>query len=74
MRQLQFDLCMSETLRERVRVTIKITGHLHIYRFCDDVWTFVVENAELTMGGGVHIKTDVIKVVACTARSASLGA
>lgn len=43
-------------------------GHLHIYRFCDDVWTFVVDNPSFRFDGDV-VTADRIKVVACTAKA-----
>lgn len=69
----QFDLCMSETLREKVRVKSTIKGRLHVYRFCDDVWTFVVSKPTLKLNSGEVIEPNIIKVVACTAKGASLG-
>ena len=41
-------------------------GHLHTYRFCDDVWTFVLQNAEYKIDntGGEPMTCDYLKIVA----------
>jgi transcription initiation factor TFIIA small subunit len=43
-------------------------GHLNVYRFCDDVWTFVVENPNFRFDSEV-VTADRIKIVACTAKT-----
>jgi transcription initiation factor TFIIA small subunit len=44
---LQFDRSMSNALANRVksRLTFK-AGKLHTYRFCDNVWTFLLNDVE----------------------------
>jgi hypothetical protein len=45
-------------------------GHLHTYRFCDNVWTFFLENATFTLTLGSHSETvavDKAKIVAVAA-------
>lgn len=44
-----------------------LQGHLDTYRFCDDVWTFVVDsmNAKLETE---TITTERVKIVACNAK------
>jgi transcription initiation factor TFIIA small subunit len=41
-----------------------------VYRFCDDVWTFVIENAQFKMETE-NVRADRVKLVACAAKSAS---
>lgn len=41
-----------------------LQGHLNTYRFCDNVWTFVLERVEFREVGEV-VKADKVKVVAC---------
>ena len=41
-----------------------LQGHLNTYRFCDNVWTFVLERVEFKEVGEV-VKADKVKVVAC---------
>merc|ERR1712126_372644 len=69
---LQFDRSMNKALAEKVknRLTFK-AGKLHTYRFCDNVWTFLLSDVEfrdiqeLAKGGTV-------KIVACDGKSKTL--
>ena len=40
---LEFDRCIVKELELLKQKTI-FGGHLHTYRFCDNVWTFILEN------------------------------
>jgi len=40
----QFDKCMNEALKN-VKTKTTFKGDLHSYRFCDNVWTFVLNDA-----------------------------
>ena len=40
-------------------------GHLHTYRLCDDVWTFIVKNASFKMESNEMVTTQKIKIIAC---------
>ena len=42
-------------------------GHLHTYRFCDNVWTFILENASFKTDNDV-LAVDRVKIVACDAK------
>jgi transcription initiation factor TFIIA small subunit len=45
-------------------------GHLHTYRFCDNVWTFFLENATFTLTLGSNSETvavDKAKIIAVAA-------
>ncbi|XP_059461656.1 transcription initiation factor IIA subunit 2 [Corylus avellana] len=42
---VQFDKSMTEALENQVKSKVTIKGHLHTYRFCDNVWTFILQNA-----------------------------
>ncbi|KAL6942989.1 hypothetical protein ACO0RG_001962 [Hanseniaspora osmophila] len=44
-----FDKVVSETLKDKTASKMTIKGHLHTYRFCDDVWTFIIKNCELKL-------------------------
>jgi hypothetical protein len=41
-----------------------LQGHLNTYRFCDNVWTFVLENVDFREVGEI-VKAEKVKVVAC---------
>ncbi|KAF0540268.1 transcription initiation factor IIA, gamma subunit, helical domain-containing protein [Gigaspora rosea] len=65
---LQFDKSITEALETKVRTkaTFK-AGHLHTYRFCDEVWTFIIKNPNFKLENEqVHV--DKIKIVACNAK------
>lgn len=40
-------------------------GHLHNYRLCDEVWTFIVKNAQFKLDNGEMLPVDRAKIVAC---------
>lgn len=40
-------------------------GHLHTYRLCDDVWTFIVKNPSFKMESNEMVSAQKIKIVAC---------
>jgi transcription initiation factor TFIIA small subunit len=40
-------------------------GHLHTYRLCDDVWTFIVKNPTFKMEGNEMVSAQRIKIIAC---------
>lgn len=42
-------------------------GHLHTYRFCDNVWTFILENASFKTENELQ-SVDRVKIVACDAK------
>ncbi|KAJ8620442.1 hypothetical protein MRB53_028971 [Persea americana] len=42
---VQFDKSMTEALESQVKSKVTIKGHLHTYRFCDNVWTFILQDA-----------------------------
>ncbi|KAG8084610.1 hypothetical protein GUJ93_ZPchr0010g11025 [Zizania palustris] len=42
---VQFDKSMTEALENQVKSKVAIKGHLHTYRFCDNVWTFILTEA-----------------------------
>ncbi|KAI9101226.1 transcription initiation factor IIA, gamma subunit, helical domain-containing protein [Phlyctochytrium arcticum] len=65
----QFDITIAEALHNRVKPKAAIKGHLHVYRFCDDVWTFIVDRPVFKLEGNETVYADRIKVVACTARA-----
>ncbi|KAI9579136.1 transcription initiation factor IIA subunit 2 [Glossina fuscipes] len=66
---LQFDKCINNALSQRVkaRVTFK-ANKLNTYRFCDNVWTLMLNEVEFRE---VHefAKVDKVKIVACDGKS-----
>ena len=43
-------------------------GHLETYRFCDDVWTFLVKEVHFKAEGGVTFDAPKVKIVACNSK------
>lgn len=46
-----------------------IQGSLDTYRFCDEVWTFLIKNVSFKMeNGGQPVMADKVKIVSCNAK------
>ncbi|CAN6635754.1 transcription initiation factor IIA subunit 2 [Trichomonascus vanleenenianus] len=66
-----FDKVMADQLRETVKSRLSLKGHLHTYRCCDDVWTFIVKDVNFKMDGGEIVHADRIKIVACNSKKSA---
>jgi len=66
----EFDKAISVSLEQKVRnrVTIKC-NRLRTYRFCDNVWTLLLKDAEFREVQEL-IRVDLVKIVACDGKSA----
>lgn len=64
---MQFDRSMNEALSTKVKAKTSFKGHLHTYRFCDNVWTFILEQASFKTDNDVTA-VDRVKIVACDAK------
>lgn len=66
---LQFDKSINQSLATKVksRLTFK-AGKLNTYRFCDNVWTFMLNDVEFREVQEV-VKVDKVKIVACDGKS-----
>ena len=56
---------MRAVIYRRCSASCSVQGHLHTYRLCDDVWTFIVKNAHFKMESNEMVQTSKIKIVAC---------
>lgn len=76
-----FDRVVAETLRDNTQSKLTVKGNLDTYGFCDDVWTFIVKNCQVTvegshegnghMGGNDSQSTigvDKLRIVACNSK------
>ncbi|KAI0000622.1 transcription initiation factor IIA gamma subunit [Russula compacta] len=64
----QFDKSLADIMVKQVKTktTLKACcGHLHTYRLCDDVWTFLVKNASFKMESNDTVTAPKIKIIAC---------
>ena len=68
---LEFDRCVVKEL-ELLKEKTTFGAHLHTYRFCDNVWTFILENAKFKTANysGIveEIHADKVKIVACDSK------
>lgn len=64
---VQFDKSMAEALETQVKSKVTIKGHLHTYRFCDNVWTFLLQDAQFK-GEDIHEQAGRVKIVACDSK------
>ncbi|XP_035669703.1 transcription initiation factor IIA subunit 2-like [Branchiostoma floridae] len=69
---LQFDKAINNALATRVRNRLNFKGHLRTYRFCDNVWTFVLNDMEFRDVADI-IKVDKVKIVACDGKASAGG-
>ncbi|XP_041017228.1 transcription initiation factor IIA subunit 2 isoform X1 [Juglans microcarpa x Juglans regia] len=64
---VQFDKSMTEALEAQVKSKVNIKGHLHTYRFCDNVWTFILQGATFK-SEECQENVGQVKIVACDSR------
>ncbi|KAE8745594.1 Transcription initiation factor IIA subunit 2 [Frankliniella fusca] len=66
---LQFDKAVNSALAARVRSRLSFkAGKLHTYRFCDNVWTFMLNDVEFREVQEIA-KVSKVKVVACDGKA-----
>ncbi|XP_044769982.1 transcription initiation factor IIA subunit 2-like [Neomonachus schauinslandi] len=65
---LQFDKAINSALEQRVRNRVNFRGSLNTYRFCDNVWTFVLNDVEFREVKEL-IQVDKVKIVACDGKN-----
>ncbi|CAI4034703.1 hypothetical protein SMKI_11G1520 [Saccharomyces mikatae IFO 1815] len=76
-----FDKVVAETLKENTQSKLTVKGNLDTYGFCDDVWTFIVKNCQVTVEDSHHdasqsgsgdsqsvISVDKLRIVACNSK------
>ncbi|GAV99642.1 transcription initiation factor IIA gamma subunit [Lentinula edodes] len=61
----QFDKSLADTMVKQVKNKTTLKGHLHTYRLCDDVWTFIVKDASFKMESNELVNAPKIKIIAC---------
>ncbi|KAI9717205.1 MAG: Transcription initiation factor IIA small chain (TFIIA 13.5 kDa subunit) [Chrysothrix sp. TS-e1954] len=65
-----FDKAFSEIIAEKVKSRLSFKGHLDVYRFCDDVWTFLIKDVLFKLDNQAALKADKVKIVSCTNKKA----
>ena len=79
-----FDRVISDLLKSELGIAkskLTFKGDLHTYRFCDDVWTFIIKNVlikltDVSNSGDMlndnELSVDRFKIVACNGRKAGV--
>lgn len=64
-----FDRAIAENLQQNVKARLTFKGSLDTYRFCDEVWTFLIRNVQFKMeGSSTPVTVDKVKIVSCNAK------
>ncbi|XP_071942099.1 transcription initiation factor IIA subunit 2-like [Antedon mediterranea] len=65
----KFDRAINISLGNKTKSKVSFKGHLNTYRFCDNVWTFVLDDVEFREGSD-SVKVDKVKIVAVDGKNA----
>lgn len=65
-----FDKAFTENISEKVKSRLSFKGHLATYRFCDDVWTFLIKDVNFKLDNQAPLKAEKVKIVSCTNKKA----
>ncbi|KAF2143738.1 uncharacterized protein K452DRAFT_325671 [Aplosporella prunicola CBS 121167] len=58
-----FDKALADVISDKVKARMSFKGHLDTYRFCDDVWTFIIKDITFKMDNSQTLQADKIKIV-----------
>jgi transcription initiation factor TFIIA small subunit len=47
---------------------LSLQGHLDTYRFCDDVWTFIIKDINFKLDNSNQVHADRVKIVSCNTK------
>ncbi|EMC91969.1 hypothetical protein BAUCODRAFT_39124 [Baudoinia panamericana UAMH 10762] len=64
----QFDKSIANVLGEKVKARLNFKGHLDTYRFCDEVWTFIIKDVNFKMDNSSTERAERVKIVACQSK------
>jgi transcription initiation factor TFIIA small subunit len=45
-----------------------LQGHLDTYRFCDEVWTFLIKDVTFKLDNQTTVQADKVKIVSCNSK------
>lgn len=45
-----------------------LQGHLDTYRFCDEVWTFIIKDVKFKLDNTNTVEAERVKIVACQSK------
>ncbi|KAI9649713.1 Transcription initiation factor IIA subunit 2 [Ciborinia camelliae] len=64
-----FDRSIAEVLADKVKARLTFKGHLDTYRFCDEVWTFLIKDVTFKMeNSSQSVTADKVKIVSCNSK------
>ncbi|MCJ1397734.1 Transcription initiation factor IIA small chain (TFIIA 13.5 kDa subunit) [Xylographa trunciseda] len=63
-----FDRVITEVLADKVKARLSFKGHLDTYRFCDEVWTFLIKDANFKLDNQSNIQAEKVKIVSCNSK------
>ncbi|WPH04607.1 Hypothetical protein R9X50_00749900 [Acrodontium crateriforme] len=63
-----FDQSIASVLGEKVKARMSFKAHLDTYRFCDEVWTFVIKDVKFKLDNGQFVEAERVKIVACQSK------
>ncbi|KAL3427399.1 transcription initiation factor iia small chain [Phlyctema vagabunda] len=64
-----FDRSITEVLSDKVKARLTFKGHLDTYRFCDEVWTFLIKDVTFKMENSSQtVQADKVKIVSCNSK------
>ncbi|KAL8755985.1 MAG: hypothetical protein Q9184_004648 [Pyrenodesmia sp. 2 TL-2023] len=63
-----FDKIVTDVLADKVKARLTFKGHLDTYRFCDEVWTFLIKDVTFKLDNQSPIQADKIKIVSCNSK------
>ncbi|QQK40513.1 Transcription initiation factor IIA, gamma subunit [Penicillium digitatum] len=63
-----FDKIVTEVLADKVRARLTFKGHLDTYRFCDEVWTFLIKDVSFKLDNQTTVSADKVKIVSCNSK------
>lgn len=65
-----FDKAFADLISDKVKSRLSFKGHLDTYRFCDDVWTFLIKDVNFKLDNQSTLHADKVKIVSCTNKKA----
>ncbi|CAG8041249.1 unnamed protein product [Penicillium olsonii] len=63
-----FDKVVTEVLADKVRARLTFKGHLDTYRFCDEVWTFLIKDVSFKLDNQTTVTAEKVKIVSCNSK------
>ncbi|MCJ1309888.1 Transcription initiation factor IIA small chain (TFIIA 13.5 kDa subunit) [Agyrium rufum] len=63
-----FDRAITEILAGQVKARLTFKGHLDTYRFCDEVWTFLIKDVNFKLDNQSQVQADSVKIVSCSSK------